>query len=95
LSDELIDMLNDIMKLTDDKQAKLGKRFGVAQSTIHRWLNGISRPSVDERAKVRALWRKLKGIESLDDKIAPYDEDTKALIHKMVDNYLTLLLPKR
>lgn len=93
--DDLSKMLQEIMDLTGVKQAALGKLVGVAQSTINRWLRDQNEPNATKVEKVRAAWRKAKGYKqlSLDQKIAPYDSDTQATIHSMVDNYLRTIGP--
>lgn len=82
------------MELTGDKQAALGRRLRVAQSTVNRWLNDESEPSNTQWTKVRRAWLKLKGHElTLDEKLAPYDANTQSVVHRMVDNYLRTLPP--
>lgn len=95
MADDLSTMLHEIMDLTGDKQAALAKRFRVSQSTINRWLYDECEPSATKVDKVKAEWRKAKGIkiDSIDEKIAPYDASTQAIVHQMVDNYLKNLPP--
>lgn len=95
MADDLSKLLQEIMALTGDKQGALGKRIGVAQSTINRWLHEKCEPSATQVEKVKAAWRKAKGWKnlSLDEKIAPYDEGTQATAHNMIDNYLSNLPP--
>jgi transcriptional regulator with XRE-family HTH domain len=95
MGDDLSKLLQEIMDLTGDKQGALGKRIGVSQSTINRWLHEKCEPSATQFEKVKAAWRKAKGYKtlSLDQKIAPYDAGTQATVHQMVDNYLNNLPP--
>jgi len=95
MADDLSKLLHEIMELAKIKQAALAKRLEVSQSTINRWLNDKCEPSATQVEKVKAEWRKAKGIKllSLDQKIAPYDVGTQDTVHRMVDNYLNNLPP--
>jgi len=97
MADNLSTLLQEIMDLTRIKQAALGERIGVSQSTINRWLRDKCEPSATQVEKVKAAWREAKGIKllSLDQKVAPYDQATQDTIHQMVDNYLRALPPPR
>lgn len=97
MADDLSTLLQEIMDLSGIKQAALAKRLDVSQSTINRWLRDKCEPSATQVEKVKAEWRKTKGIKllSLDQKIAPYDPDTQSTVHQMVDNYLRALPPPR
>jgi transcriptional regulator with XRE-family HTH domain len=95
MADDLSTMLSEIMDLTGETQAKLAKRLSIAQSSLNRWLNDKCDPSAKQVEKVRAAWYKAKGVKllSLDQKLAPYDDDTQSIVHNMVDNYLKNLPP--
>jgi|SRR5579872_530031 len=97
MTDDLPKMLQEIMDLTGDKQAQLGKRVGAAQSTINRWLQGISEPNATKFDKVRTEWLKAHGYVagSIDQRIARYDAGTQKTVHQMVDNYLTTIGPPK
>src|SRR5215475_4622657 len=60
MPDEVQTILDDIMKLTGDKQHALAKRLGVSQSTIWRWLHREARPDIDEWKQVTTYGASLK-----------------------------------
>ena len=89
MNEDVATIIQEIMDLTGDKQTALGKKLGVGQSTINRWLNRVHEPNKRQWDRIEALWRDAHGIKlSLDQKIRPYDMETQLTVHQMVDNYL-------
>lgn len=90
--DDVPAILQEIMELTGDKQARLAKRIGVSQSTINRWINREAKPNIEDWDRVKRIWYDLSGVKmTLDDKVKPYGPRTEAAIHAIVDDYLSRL----
>ena len=94
MNEDVATIIQEIMDLTGDKQTALGKKLGVGQSTINRWLNRIHVPNKRQWDRIEALWRNAHGIKlSLDQKIRPYGRTTERnTVSDQPDNHTLRLL---
>lgn len=72
-------VLRDMMLAGGFNQADLGKRLGVTQPTVSRWLAGTQRPEIDQHQRIadQAVKLGLDGIETMDVE-EPADSDAEA-----------------
>lgn len=84
-------IIQELLDLLGEPQWKLGKRLGVSQGTVSKWLRGEQDPTKSQWDKVSELYAKTKGWKiSLDDKISHVDAETQQRIHEIVDRILEI-----
>lgn len=89
-------IIRELLDLTGWPQWKLGKRLGVSQGTISKWLYEQTEPTKSQWDKLFALYCEHKGwIFSLDDKLAQYDPDTQQRLHEIIDRIFQMAPPPR
>jgi|SRR5215475_57814 len=92
---QVVPVLEEVLVLSGETQAQLGKRIGVSQTTISRWMSGETEPTKSQWDIIIDMYFSLKGWRSVDDQIAPFDRDFQDGVRRIINEMIKLQGPPK
>jgi transcriptional regulator with XRE-family HTH domain len=88
---QVIPVIEELMILTGDRtQEKLGKRLGISQTKVSRWLRGKGEPTKSEWETILDTYYALKGWVSIDEAASQFDMDFQNTFRKLAGDLFEL-----